>query len=300
MAKVNRLGYVGIGASDLDAWRSFAVELLGHEVAPDSDDSVLYLRMDDHHHRLAVHAGADIDDDVAYVGWEVGDAAAMDEVAGSLDAAGVAVAAGTAEESMTRRVLDFVHFVDPHNGIRTEVYYGPEVLFMPRFAPGRAIEGFKTGDQGLGHFVCYVDDAEKAAAFYESALGLAMSDWIVVPGIGRVGAFMHCNARHHSIAFFPNPAATRRIQHVMMEYTSLDDVGTAYDLCHERELVTVQLGRHVNDRNVSFYFRNPSGWHTELGWGGRDIDPSTWQVQHYNGLTPGGGEWGHQGLLEMG
>ncbi|HEY8216158.1 MAG TPA: VOC family protein [Acidimicrobiia bacterium] len=297
MVKVNRLGYLGIGTSDAGAWRGYATDLLGHEVAPASDDHALYLRMDDHHHRLTVHP-AEVDD-ALYVGWEVGDAEAMEALAARVEGAGVSVTRATPEEAADRRVLDLVHFVDPHTNLRTELYYGPEIIFTPAYTPSRAIAGFKTGDLGLGHVVTYVPDAEAAARFYADVLGFGVSDWIVVPGIGRLGCFMHCNARHHSLAFFANPAAPRRIQHVMLEHTSLDDVGTAYDICRERELVSVTLGRHLNDRMISFYFQNPSGWNVELGWGAREIDPDAWSVQHYNGLTPGGGEWGHDGLLQM-
>ena len=49
----------------------------------------------------------------------------------------------------------------------------------------------------------------------------------------------------------------------------------------------------------SFYFKNPGDWHFELGWGAREIDPDTWQVEHYSGLQPGGGEWGHKGLFDV-
>ena len=85
----------------------------------------------------------------------------------------------------------------------------------------------------------------------------------------------------------------------MMEHLALDDVGTAYDICLGSELVTATLGRHLNDRMVSFYFKNPGGWHFELGWGSREIDPATWRVETYNGLQPGGGEWGHAGLFDV-
>jgi 2,3-dihydroxybiphenyl 1,2-dioxygenase len=297
MRKVSTLGYVGIGTGDGRAWRSYATEVLGHEVASDSDDTTTYLRMDDHHHRLTVHTSDT--EDALYLGWEVGDPETMDAIAGQLDAAGVAVTRATPEEAASRRVLDYVHFVDPNSELAMELYYGPEVIFTPPYSPARPNAGFKTGDLGLGHVVVYVSDAEKAARFYQETMGFDVSDWIVVPGIGRIGCFMHCNARHHSLAFFANPAAPRHVQHVMLEHTSLDDVGTAYDLCRDRELVNVTLGRHLNDRMVSFYFANPSGWNFELGWGAREIDPERWQVQHYNGLRPRMGEWGHDGLLEM-
>ena len=38
--------------TDLDVWRSYTAEVLGHEIAADSDAQALYLRMDEHHHRL--------------------------------------------------------------------------------------------------------------------------------------------------------------------------------------------------------------------------------------------------------
>jgi 2,3-dihydroxybiphenyl 1,2-dioxygenase len=297
MASVQRLGYVGISARDLDEWKKYATEVLGHEVVHDSDDQHLFLKMDGHHHRLAVHPAET--EDVAYVGWEVGSAANMEALAAQLDAAGVAVTAATPEEAADRRVVDFVHFVDPHSNVRTELHYGPEVVFMPPYHPQRPIAGFKTDDQGMGHFVTYVADADAAARFYEEVLGFGMSDWIVIPGMGRFGAFMHCNSRHHSLAFFANPAAPHHVHHVMMEQLSIDDVGTGYDLALQRDLVTATLGRHLNDHMVSYYFKNPGDWHFEIGWGGREIDPATWQVEHYNGLQPGGGEWGHDGLLNV-
>ena len=147
--------------------------------------------------------------------------------------------------------------------------------------------------------MCIRDSTEAAARFYSEVLGFGVSDWIVVPGMGRIGAFMHCNTRHHSFAFFGNPQPRNKVHHVMMEHLSIDDVGTGYDICLNRELVTATLGRHLNDHMVSFYFKNPGDWHFEIGWGARAIDPATWQVEHYNGLQPGGGEWGHEGLLAV-
>jgi 2,3-dihydroxybiphenyl 1,2-dioxygenase len=297
MASVQRLGYVGVSARDLDTWKKYATEVLGQEIAHDTDDQHLFLKMDDHHHRLTVHPGEA--EDVAYVGWEVGNDRNLQAIAAQLEAAGVEVTAAKPEEAADRRVVDFAHFVDPHSQVRMELHYGPEVVFMPPFHPQRPITGFKTGDQGLGHFVTFVPDAEAAARFYEEVLGFGVSDWIVIPGMGRLGAFMHCNARHHSFAFFANPAPAHRVHHVMMEHSSLDDVGTGYDIALQRELVTATLGRHLNDHMVSYYFKNPGDWHFEIGWGAREIDPDTWQVEYYNGLQPGGGEWGHDGLMAV-
>jgi len=299
MHKVDELAYIGIAANDLDAWSTYAQEVLGHEVTADSDSHNLYLRMDERHHRFIVHPADNEPEDVSYVGWQVRDAAVMDAVAAQLVTAGVNVVDGKPEEAAIRRVLGFVHFTDPHSGVRMELAYGPEVTFQPSYRPSRPISGFVTGGQGLGHFVTYVPDVEAAEAFYSQNLGFSTSDSPSVPGVGKIASFMYCNPRHHSLAFFGNPQPRRRTYHVMLEHTSIDDVGSAFDICQAQDKVKVQLGRHNNDRMFSFYTQNPSGWLFELGWGARTINPETFAVEYYTvGGGSGMGEWGHAGLAE--
>jgi len=297
--KIDELSYIGVSTGDLDVWSQYAQDVLGHEVTADSDSHNVYLRMDERHHRFILHPADNEPEDVSYVGWQVRDAAAMDAIAAQLEAAEVHVIEGKPEEAAVRRVLGFVHFIDPHSGVRMEVSYGPEVTYQPPFRPSRPISGFVTGTQGLGHFVTYVPDVEAAESFYSQALGFATSDSPNFPGVGRIGAFMYCNPRHHSLAFFANPQPRRRTYHVMLEHTSIDDVGSAFDICQAQGKVKVQLGRHNNDRAFSFYTENPSGWQFELGWGARTIDPDNFAVEHYSvGGGSGMGEWGHAGLME--
>src|SRR3954447_15013011 len=108
MAKVHELGYVGISSGDLDAWQAYATNVLGQEVAYDSDADNLFLKMDDHHHRLSVHPGEV--EAVAFVGWGVGSAANLQAVAARLDAADIEVIAGKPELAADRRVVDLVSF----------------------------------------------------------------------------------------------------------------------------------------------------------------------------------------------
>ncbi|MDT5211628.1 MAG: 2,3-dihydroxyethylbenzene 1,2-dioxygenase, partial [Mycobacterium sp.] len=103
MSMVNQLAYVGAGTADLDAWRIYAGEVLGHQIMPDTDDHALYLRFDDRHHRLVI-SPADVDD-VSYVGWEVNNRAAMDRAASAISDAGVEILEGSPGEADLRRVL---------------------------------------------------------------------------------------------------------------------------------------------------------------------------------------------------
>ena len=81
--------------------------------------------------------------------------------------------------------------------------------------------------------------------------------------------FMHCNDRDHTVAF-GIPDSRRMINHLMLEVDNLDDVGMTNDLVRNQKIpVTIRTGKHSNDHMYSFYFRNPSGWIWEYGFGAR-------------------------------
>jgi biphenyl-2,3-diol 1,2-dioxygenase len=296
MASVTQLGYLGLSVSDLNAWRKFATEVLGLE-ASDGDGGALLLRMDEHHHRFILASGSE--DDVSFVGWEVSDQCALRELSEQLKQAGVAAAAGTTEEAHLRGVAEFIKFRDP-SGIATEAYYGPLMTFERPFKSPRAISGFETGTMGLGHIVVRVDDAERSLHFYRDLLGMRISDFIEMrmrrgrPTDAIMLTFMHCNPRHHSIAF-GNVPAQKRLLHFMLQVKSLDDVGSTYYLAQDREIpITGSLGRHTNDHMMSFYMRSPSGFEIEYGYGARTVDDATWKVQRHEAPSI----WGHRGLAQ--
>src|ERR687886_977253 len=86
MTSVTQLGYLGIGVSDLAAWERFATQTLGLQNNGYDSDGTLFLKMDEYHHRFALHA--DGSDDVVYVGWEVADEQALQAMSAQLQAAG--------------------------------------------------------------------------------------------------------------------------------------------------------------------------------------------------------------------
>ena len=295
MASVSQLGYVGVGTSDEKAWQDLATNILGMRVVPGDDRATSYLRMDEYHHRLELSANGK--DDLEFVGWEVPDPATLQRVAQQLEDGGVKVTAGTRDEADGRRVVDLFKCVDP-NGIPTEVFCGRPVNQQP-FHPARAMSGFKTGDMGLGHILVYAKNLDETTRFYRDLLGFRVSDFTEVrtPG-GKIRlAFLHCNPRHHSIAILEAPVAPKRINHIMFECNSLDDIGSGRDLCLERGVpIAIDLGRHMNDHVVSFYLANPSNFALEYGWGGRTIDDATWRVEHYTAVDS---LWGHPQLRDL-
>jgi extradiol dioxygenase len=93
--KVRALGYVGIESPEAKQWEEFGPEILGLQLVDGDQPGSVYLRMDERHHRLAVHPGPK--DRLAYLGWEMAGDDDLAEAAEVLARAGCAVAEGTEE-----------------------------------------------------------------------------------------------------------------------------------------------------------------------------------------------------------
>src|SRR5216684_6056194 len=96
MAAVSQLGYLGIGVSDIEAWKGFATGVLGLAIGEVGRDGAVRFRMDEYSYRFALHPGGN--DDIAYIGWEVSDRGTMEAIAQQLESAGVAVTRGNEAE----------------------------------------------------------------------------------------------------------------------------------------------------------------------------------------------------------
>jgi len=277
MVQVTELGYIGIEVKNVEEWKEFATQITGLELADDGERDRCYLRMDYWHHRIAMHAGPS--DDLLYLGFRVAGGNEFREMQRQLADAGVEFRVGSDEEAAERNVLEVMKMTDP-GGNPVEIFHGPEVQFNKPFHPGRPMHGrFKTGTGGLGHCIIRQEEINAAYRFY-TVLGMRggveykmrMGKNIVEP------VFMHCNDRDHTVAFGIG-AAGPRLNHIMIEVENFDDIGLTYEIVSERKIpIIIGPGKHSNDQMYSFYFRNPSGWAFEYGWGGR---AATYQSEYY-------------------
>src|SRR5271170_7331354 len=163
------LGYVGIGAKNIDDWAGYGTRFLGMQLVEKSRGA-LALRMDDRKQRVIVHA--DEGDGLSFYGWEVADALALDALAAHLEKCGVKIARGSRALADERRVKDLVVFADPI-GNRLEAFHGAEIAAEP-FQPGRSISGFRTGPLGMGRAVLTAERLDQVVPFYTGVLGFRL------------------------------------------------------------------------------------------------------------------------------
>lgn len=281
-----RLAYVGIEARQPDRWRDFG-ELLG--LQPVESAQGLFLRMDEKQRRIIVAQGPA--DDLAFAGFE---AATEEDFAAAIERlrqAGIAFEEGSAAGAEMRGVERYVGFHDPA-GIRHEIASHCAVASEP-FTPKFPTKGFVTGSEGMGHIAINSPDYAACEAFFAKATGAGLSDHIFSPfGNADVKvAFMHLNARHHSIAYAQFPFETpKKIDHIMIEAVDLLDVLKAQARVIAANIpITITLGEHPNDHAVSFYCTTPSGFRIELAANCVKVTPGSWKPVAYDYFSM----WGH-------
>lgn len=282
------LGYLRLRTPNLDAWRTFATDVLGLMLSSGPDESAQYYRWDGHPYRLELAPGDEAS--VSAIGFEIGDDRDLRALVATLESAGVSVKLGSEQEAARRLVSGLAAFEDPA-GAPIEVFYGP--ILNHELVSTPLVSGFVTGEMGLGHVVIKVPELGRSIDFYRDHLGFHLRNtWY----LGEMSmAFLGCNPRHHSLAFGCGLPAPRLLAHFMVEMATIDDVGRAQDRCVDHGVpVVMGLGRHTNDHMISFYCQTPDGFMVEVGWGGLRIDDvattATYQITKPS-------FWGHRPII---
>ncbi len=281
MDLVSALGYL-VARGPLDEWDRYATDVLGMQNVEGPPPTTRRYRMDDRAYRLIVEEG---DRGAVALGFEVLTATHLQHCVKNLRDNGFEA---IEDESLAaeRNVRQLVRSSDP-SGLTIELFVGAETSAQ-EFVSARGIR-FVTGDMGMGHVFVMANDAKETLRYYVDTLGFRLSDTIAFD-IAE-GVFLHCNKRHHSLAFAAVPDVPPGVGHLMMETETLDAVGHALDRAEVRGIpITATLGKHTNDRMTSFYMTTPSGFDIEYGWDGRTVDDADWSVTHYTAPSA----WGHK------
>jgi extradiol dioxygenase len=286
------IAYVGYESPNHRSMEQYGPEVYGFGLNESRDDGSVYLTMDDHDYRIAVHPGP-----VArqvYVGLSLKDKWEFENAVETLRSAGIAVKVGDEDLEAQRGCYGVAQFNDPA-GWPMELCYGRKIA-TGSFVPGRPISGFQTKRYGLGHTVLAASDLAEINNYCKNVMGYR---WYI-HGLRKNGASFwrfKNNDLSHNIAYAIIPGfayeKNMMVPHIGIYCNTLDDVGIACDIVQEQhpDRMEMTLGRHMQDPVISFYAKTPAGFTIECIWGEElDIRDDTYVESQSSRLSI----WGHK------
>jgi len=291
---IEELGYVIVETAHAEQWDVFMTDVVGVMRAKDPEDGAHHYRIDNRPFRFRVVQGKQ--ERLVAAGYRLDSRASLDALAKKLSNAGRPIALGTTGNAAVRGVDAYFAVSDPAgNGLE---FYCGDSSDDTAFTSPVGVEGFVTGNMGLGHAVFAAPDFEASHSFYRDVLGFHDSDlphFSFSPDPEDPGmrfAFMHAdNGRHHSVAIGESPNPPSGCVHLMLEMTRIEDVKACQVRMAEHNVPeSATLGLHTNDQMTSFYMQTPSGFDLEVGVDGLVIDPATWETTAHKTIS----EWGHE------
>jgi len=267
MITITDIAYVRSGVTDLDAAARFATEIVGLELAAPTEPGVTHLRADHRHHCLALVEGPS---GVISSGFCAGDSDALAAAETELERAGITVHRGSAEESRSRRVREFIGFDDPF-GNRVELVSQQETITRPvAFTRPAGITEF-------GHLCLDAPDVREAYRFWSTRFNARVSDWI-----GDAACLMRIDPVHHKLAVFRGDGPG--LCHMNFQVASIDDVFRNWHFLVEHDVeIEMGPGRHPQSTAIFVYFLGPEGFTYEYSFGVRRIeDDSAWMPRTFD------------------
>jgi catechol-2,3-dioxygenase len=262
-----RLAHVALVSPDPDALaRSYEAQV-GLVPAGASEDGVVRLTTNAHHHCLELHPGPE--PALHHVAFEVADV-------GAAVAALRATAAVKVAHVVSPGYAEAAAFTDPEGNV-VRLVAGAETTAVVA-AGDRTFRPSK-----IGHVGVRARNPSAQAAFYTDIIGFRLSDWI-----GEQVVFLRCNPDHHALVFVAEPADRPMAHHVAYEVGSFEDFARQADLLAAQDVrVDWGPGRHAPSRNYFMYFDDPDGNRVEWVNSIKQIpDDGTYTPEVYDPAEP--------------
>jgi catechol 2,3-dioxygenase-like lactoylglutathione lyase family enzyme len=248
--RIKRISHVAITVRDLERQADFYTNICGLQPVERSSQHV-YLRASGWHRHVfeLVKGRGGLD----HVSFQLDDEEDIQRCADILATHGIRITLGP-EKEVEPGVGSVLRFLDPE-GNPIELVSGVEEL-----RSGYETKAVKP--LSLNHAVLYAGDLSKQQSFYESVLGMRVTD--IVP---RLMTFLRCNPNHHSFGFIALPR--RGLQHAAFDLPSRAEFSDL--LVHMGDAGIKRVdgpGRHGPGHMLFTYFhdaeKNLLEWNTEI------------------------------------
>ena len=237
--RVQEVGYITIGTTDLDAALQFYANVIRLEVTERRSDEI-FLSGGRQHHWVRLRAADE--NGVQQVGLRMADEAALDRARVRLEEAGVATVEGGSRAA--DRVSRYVRFTDPAGQVID--------LFCDMYQRHYRAQAAGIDLVKLLHGVWTTPAFEQTWRFYDEVLGVRPSDFIEESAV-----FMHAaDQYHHGLAVLSAPVHT--FQHFCIMVESIDDVMRARaNALRLGERLQMDILRHAPSTSMGVYIADP-------------------------------------------
>ena len=292
MGDIRALGYLRIDTTDLDRWRTLAHDVLDLGVGAGGDDDTLPTCASTSAPAASPCAAPRR---TTSTPWAGRCATRSPSTASGPPSPSTASPTATSPHDETQAIkVDGAITLEDPCGQRLEIFHGAELDHST--VSTRYRTEFVTDELGLGHLVVPTTDYDATIAFYRDVLGFhtrGAFPFPAAPGMPPLRIqFMGVNPRHHSFAVMPAPHMGPGIVHIMLEVAEMDQVAQAMERTTEHGFgISSTLGRHTNDKMVSYYLRAPGGWDIEYGYDGLMVDENQYLPQNIIADSYWGHDW---------
>ncbi len=282
------LGHVEIFAPDIAATVAFFTDLLGMTLVGQTGRSA-YLRGWRDYERYSLKVTENAAPGVAHVAFRTVGAEALATAVEGLETAGLG---GTWNDGDEGQGPGYV-FRGP-DGHAVELYFETEHYTSPAetasvflnqaarsTARGAAVER-------IDHVNLATVDISASRRFAERHLGCRLSEQLLLPDGGELGAWLRVTSKAYDLTYVADPSGIpSRLHHVAFRVESREEVLRAADILTERGcFIELGPGRHDIGGTFFMYVYEPSGNRIELCAGGYLIFAPDWEPVVWT-LPPG-------------
>ena len=224
------------------------------------------------------------------VAFGAADPAAVDALAGSLAADGVALVTEPDKMQTPGGGYGFRFF--DNDGRTIEVSCDVDVRVHRKVEEGESVP------VKLSHVVLNSPAPEETVAFYDRHLSFSLSDTLTHPHMGSVMWFLRTNRYHHSIAIAKGPHVA--LHHASFEMRGIDEYmrGTGRMLRGGVEKIWGP-GRHKAGNNTFSYFLDPHGNTLEYTTELEMLEEDSWHPHLYDFSEPDvADQWGTANAMD--
>lgn len=274
-----RLSHAELRVPDLELSTAYYTEVVGLIETAREDDRVFLKGWDEQQHHSVILRYAPTYG-LETLGFKVQDAADLDDLAGRIEAAGIAVkrfgvgelGPGSGETvrftAGSGHVVDLVHAMEQVGNALPLHNPPPEPQGMAGMHPPR-----------IDHIFLMCEDVDGITAFFVDVLGFRLTEQILADDGHQLITFLERTHTAHDIAFVTGPNGA--FHHVAFWVDDWNDLRRSADICAYHG-VRIDAGptRHGATRGWGLYFFDPAGNRNEVYTGGYwadpDREPVTW------------------------